>query len=428
MKYNIYSKWIKDEKNNTIILKGVSKTGLEYLGLDLNTITPEMVDFDIQLMKKWKINSVRIPLRDTHWLYNNQYRDIVDLMLNKFNEAGYITILDLHTQGENYGLDPFILREHGIEFWKQVSEKYKDRSIIFFELFNEPHNIEPNVWWNGNEQYYGYKEILHVIRNNTNNICIIGGLDYAFQWNFLKYHDNILKEMKTIPNIALSIHPYGYRGGPIEQGTNTEQIPTVISFPNNNFSGDCSTGFTIPIIDKKNYGWDESFGYLRNTFPIIATEWGLDHDDRVIQGGWYSHDILEYFNKNGISYIAWAWVQDRLSYPSLLDEEFNPTGRAVQYPYGPACSVKENDFYPGPGQLVYNDLHNQHRKLYFKNKTYHYNETDNYNDIIFIIILFFSCILLGLYLVINIFIDKKRNFTSKKIISVPSKINLLTLI
>jgi len=64
-------------------------------------------------------------------------------------------------------------------------------------------------------------------------------------------------------------------------------------------------------------------------FPVVATEWGLDRPDTALQGGWYSNSILQYMNSRNMSYIAWAWVQDRLDYPSLLGEGFEPTGRAV---------------------------------------------------------------------------------------------------
>jgi len=361
------SRWIKDTDNNIVIIKGVSKTGLEYLGLDLDSIIPEMIQFDIKLMNKWHINTVRIPLRDMHWLTNNQYRIKTDNFIASYLSAGYNIILDLHTLGSNQYQDKFIIRSNGndgLEFWSKISKTYKNDKI-FYELFNEPYGISPSTWWYGDNTFYGYKTILNEIRKNTNNICIIGGLDYAYQWKFLANNLNIMNEMKNISNIVLSFHPYGYRGGPTNDGVRTLQIPTVVNYPRNSYIGDCSIGYTIPSIPKTQYGWYESFGYLSEEFPMIATEFGLDRDDTSLQGGWYSNDILEYLGNNSIGYIAWAWTQDRLSYPSLLDKNFEPTGMTYDYPHGPPCGVRDNNYYKGPGAIVFSDLNNRsyERKL-----------------------------------------------------------------
>lgn len=342
-----------DNNNKRIRFKGVSKTGLEYLGLELNSIIPESIDIDILQMNKWKLNTIRIAMRDIHWLYNQQYKNVIDLVIKKFTENNYYIIIDLHLQGENIKQDNFLLREHSKDFWMEVS-KYYNYPNIMFEIFNEPHNISPDVWWNGNDQYYGYKEILVEIRKHSNNICILGGLDYSYQWGFLKYHSNILNELLTFSNIILSSHPYGYRGAPVGNGEGTNQIPYIVKYPTENFSGDCTTGYTLPVVNKESYGWEESFGFLKNDFPMIATEFGLDQEATAIQGGWYVQDLLEYFKKKEIDFIGWAWVPDRLSYPSLITSNFEPTGYANLEPHGPACSVADNNFYKGPGQLVFN--------------------------------------------------------------------------
>lgn len=405
------SRWIKDTNNNTIVLKGVSKPGLEYLGLALDTIIPEMIEYDIQLMNKWHINTVRIPLRDIHWLTNNEYRIKTDNFITSYLAAGYYIILDLHTLGYNPKQDKFLLKSpnnDGLKFWIEISKTYKNDKI-FYELFNEPYGISPLTWWYGDETFYGYKTIINEIRKNSDNICILGGLDYSYQWKFLSYNSNIMTEMSVISNLALSFHPYGYKGGPTTDGLNTEQIPYKINYPNNDYIGDCSIGYTIPTIPKSEYGWYESFGYLSNKFPMIATEFGLDKDDTCIQGGWYSNDILEYFNNNSMSYIAWAWTPNRLSYPSLLDKNLNPTGMAASFPYGPPCGVKQNNYYKGPGKLVFDNLTNNTlgRKLKCNinktgQKSYIFNLKSNYNQ--YYKLLYIVCLLLLTITIIVVFI------------------------
>jgi hypothetical protein len=291
------------------------------------------------------------------------------------------------------------------------------------------------VWWYGNEDYYGYKIIIEQIRKNSENICIIGGLDYSYQWNFLTHYPTIYKEILNAKNLVLSIHPYGYKGGPQIDGISTLQIPFEIEYPKNNFLGDCTLGFSKPMIPKNKYGWKESFGFLFDKIPIIATEFGLDKDDNCLQGGWYMIDILEYFHNNSIGYVAWAWVQSRLSYPSLLDANFQPTGYALESPHGPACGVIENNFYQGPGILVFNDL-----TMNFTSRNLQLIENLETSIYLYIFVLiFFGIFIYLIYLIDNFKIkygqcielnitthrEKKQNITnSLRNRSMSSKVNL----
>jgi hypothetical protein len=350
---------ILNEKGEQVILKGVSRTGLEYSYVDLDAMIPEIIDFDIQLMKKWGFNSIRFPLRDIFWLNDTKYKQKIQYWVNQTLSNNMYAILDLHTQEDHPGLDPFMFRSGGaMTMWIDIAQTYKDIPHIFFEIFNEPHGISSNVWWNGDEDYYGYKEILVAIRRYANNICLIGGLDYAYQFNFVQRNTTLLEQMKSIPNLALSVHPYGYKGIPMNEGEETMQIPTTITENPLNHTGDCHLGVSVPSVPPSQYGWDESFGVFvkQDIFPVIATEWGLDKPDNCIQGGWYNVQILDYLNSLNISYMAWAWVQDRLDYPSLLDIDFLPTGKGSRPTIGPACSGLLNNFYQGPGVLVMNDL------------------------------------------------------------------------
>lgn len=367
---------ILNEKGEVIHLKGVSRTGLEYSYVDLNAMIPETIDFDIQLMKKWGFNAIRFPLRDSFWLNDVAYKEKIQYWVNQTLLHDMWVILDLHTQQDHPGLDPFMYRSgNGLSMWIDIAKTYQTRSHVFFEIFNEPHEISPNVWWNGDDTYYGYKEVLTAIRRHASNICLIGGLDYAYQFNFLQQNKTLLKEIKAFPNLVLSVHPYGYKGVPVDNGTQTQPIPTTLIQPENlnNYTGDCHLGLTIPAVPPSQYGWDESFGFIvqQNLFPVIATEWGLDKPDNCIQGGWYNIEIVRYLNSHNISYMAWAWVQDRLDYPSLLETDFKPTGKGNRDTIGPACSGALNYYYQGPGILVMNDLKTiSHRSMWVEYKHY----------------------------------------------------------
>ena len=355
-------------EDQEIRVRGVSRPGLEYLYVDLPAMIPETIRSDLDRMKEWGFNCVRLPLRDKHWFENSHYREMVDFWVQNIRQQGMISLLDLHNQGDSPALEPFLIRrgkrqKDALLFWEEVSKKYGGFSDVWFEMYNEPHDVSPDIWWNGNGQFYGYKDMLSVIRKNSQNICIMGGLDWAYEWGFLPYQ-SFFQEVLSQTNLVLSTHPYGYRGKPrLPEKTVSEQIPTYVIFPNysDSFSGDCSTGITIPQIDRLDYGWNESFGFFHvsDTFPVIATEFGLDRPDTAIQGGWYITELVRYFDEINMGFVAWAWVQDRLDYPSLLTNEFLPTGMALKNTQGPACSARQNWFYPGPGNLVKTHLSQQ---------------------------------------------------------------------
>lgn len=349
-----------------IFLRGVSRPGLEYLYVDLPAMIPETIQSDLQKMKEWGFNCVRLPLRDKHWFENTNYREMVAFWVQRIRDNGMITLLDLHNQADFTTLQPFLRRLGGkdaLQFWEEIVEIYGNKTDVWFELFNEPHDVSPDIWWNGNHDFYGYKEILNVIRKKSSNICILGGLDWAYEWAFLPYQP-FYNEIKQQSNLVLSTHPYGYRGKPKPHDfTTSEQIPVRLEFPsyNDSFSGDCGQGITIPLLPYSEFGWKESFGFLhiQEIFPVVATEFGLDRPETALQGGWFNQELIRYFNDIKMGYVAWAWIQDRLDYPSLINQDFEPTGRASIYQRGPACSSSQNWFYQGPGHLVWKDLRNQ---------------------------------------------------------------------
>lgn len=361
--FNTIGNKIYDKNHQEFIAKGVSKSGLEYLYIDIKQYTEVIIDFDIKEMKKWNINIVRIPIRDKLWMDYN-YQRIIHYFVDKLWSNSIISILDLHTLGNNYGLDPFMKKDKEMDaykFWKLISIEFKEKEYVWYEIFNEPHNISPKTWWYGDDEYYGYKEIITMIRETTDRIILLGGLDYAYQWKFLEYNKEIYEEMKLNKNIIITTHPYGYKGLPNENGENTIVVPTEIKYPKDeNYIGNCSMGYTIPMVEKGRYGWDESFGYIHNhnIFPVILTEFGLDREDTSIQGGWYSNDLIEYVENKSMGWIAWAWIKDRLDYPSLLQENLEPTGIAMNRE---SCGIKENNYYPGPGLLIYRKLKYQYK-------------------------------------------------------------------
>jgi aryl-phospho-beta-D-glucosidase BglC (GH1 family) len=400
------------ENKNKKIIYGVSKSGLEYLYVDYNRYIEEFISKDLETMYEWGFNCIRIPLRNSHWKFSN-YQKIVNLYIYYAMKYRFIILLDLHTLHQSYGLDTFMIRNSNDldpkEFWKNISITYEPFKNIIYEIFNEPHNISPTVWWNGNDLYYGYKEIIDEIKKYSNQLLIINGLDYGYQLHFIQQNQTLFHELKSYSNIIIGSHPYAYKGFPSFDPSQTMAIQTQKY--NTTL---CKSGYTLPLDNNYSNGWYQSFGYLhiQNHFPILLTEFGLDTYDSSLQGGWYIQELLNYSNTYQIGWIAWAWVADRLDYPSLINEKLLPTGKPTIGRELP-CSVKENQFYQGPGVTIYNHLKLIHshssRKLF-----------DSYH-----ISLFYDLFYLFIFIIIIKMIHTLYRIFYKKLYKIPSLQNMM---
>ena len=95
------------------------------------------------MIKEAGFSSVRINLNpftqmDSQNKINANWLETLDWVVNKSLEAKLMVILDLHeytTMADN----PEAKKEMFLSFWKQIGNRYKDKSAnVVFELLNEP--------------------------------------------------------------------------------------------------------------------------------------------------------------------------------------------------------------------------------------------------------------------------------------------------
>jgi len=284
--YFVVKNTIYTEGGDPYIFRGVDRPSLEW---DPNG--QELSEADYRNMAGWNSNVVRIALNQGFWLetsffHSVTYQATVDQNIEWAKAAGMDVILDLHWSDRN---DPTQEPEQqrmadprSIEFWTSVANKYKGDGRVIFELYNEPHDVTPEVWLNGgrttsgppdNEVYdvVGMQDLYDAVRDaGADNLVIVGGLDYAYN---LAHVTNFRVEGY---NIAYATHPY--------------------DFPN-----------------KQASTWPEAFGYLAATDPIIATEFGDFSCD-----GEYNRELIAYCEERRISWTAWAWFPGSCMFPGLI--------------------------------------------------------------------------------------------------------------
>ena len=180
---------------------------------------------------------------------------------------------------------------HSLTFWQEVAARYKGDGRVFFELYNEPHDVPPDVWLSGGDVGFtvvGMQQLYDAVRAaGADNLVIVGGLDYAFD----------LSHVQSYPvagyNILYATHPYN----------TPERQPAT---------------------------WYGKFGYLADTNPVIATEFG---DGNGSCSPDWDTQIIAYADARKMSWTAWAWFVGGCNFPSLITDwtgTTNPEGAVVK--------------------------------------------------------------------------------------------------
>ncbi len=216
-----------------------------------------------------------------------------------------LIILDYHWSNDSVKQENMApANDTTIAFWRSVAGQYKDFGNVLFELYNEPHDITPDVWLNGNTQYEGMQQMYNLIKNEvkSNNIIIIGGLNWGFDLSFLSLNSKACNNNTTncfikdstgnlAKNIAYNSHPYDKYDA---------------SFAITNLAG------------------------LKDFYPIIYTEFGDNQANDYLNSQWENvyANILNEVNQDNINYTAFAWwvESDNPAFPTLVGGSWqNPT-------------------------------------------------------------------------------------------------------
>ncbi len=299
---------IVDAQGQPVTLLGAARFSLEYRCQG----DGHFKFSDFQAMRAWGMNTVRIPLSSAYWRnLGNQcptYHATVMTAVATAEAAGMYVILDLQRDA------PFSLPQdakHGgaqcplpdatsdLAFWRDVARIYRDDPRVLFDLFGEPHDISWSQWWNGGwitsacfayQRAYTYKALgmpalASAVRAIApRNIIILSGLGWGYDLSGLDQHHAV-----SLGGILYGTHPWDHA---------TVQQPS---------------------------DWTRAFGATARQLPVIATEFGAYN----CQTGYIATEIA-YFERLGMSFLAWAWTTGACKTPGLI---VNWSGAPV-IPYG----------------------------------------------------------------------------------------------
>ena len=252
-----------NQYNESIQLKGISSHGLQWFNYLIT-------DDNIKTLKSWGSNVFRLAMYtkeggyiDNKNIYNDLIKDI-DLVI----ENDMYVIIDWHILSDN---NPNNYVKEAKEFFKKISEKYKDSSNVIFEICNEPNG---NTKWSDIKKYTD--EVIPVIRENSNNIIIVGTPTWS------QDVDSVINNELKYENIMYALHFYS--------GTH------------------------------KDYLRDKAMKAMNNNIPIFISEFGIS--DASGNGGIYIDEANKWFdfiNKYNLSYVNWS-LSDKNESSALLLE------------------------------------------------------------------------------------------------------------
>lgn len=308
-------------KGNRIVEKGTDNT-VTLRGVNIPSMGWGMAEHIYESMTEvydnWHANIIRLPIQPKYWFNGNyennvnisseRYRQYVDDMVRAAQARGKYIILDCHTY--------VMPLNESLEMWKDVAAKYANNSAVLFGLLNEPHDIKPtgvdsergawDVWRNGgqitisNEEVtgVGHQQLLEAIRaTGANNICIAGGLNWAFDISGLADGYDGLE--------------HGYRLTDTADG-----------------NGVIYDSHAYPVKGAKD-SWNKTIGPVRRVAPILIGEWGWDSSDSAISGGDCTSDIWmnqlmnwmddTYGDYDGVPVNWTGWNLHMSSSPRMID-------------------------------------------------------------------------------------------------------------
>ncbi len=288
--------------------------------LNMNRIVERKAD--LLLMKEMDIKTIRLPICFDVWVEQfppydfkmPEYFEAVDSILFWAKENEQNIIIDYqHGQLSDAAFTENAKRL--IAIWKKVATRYKDTDPdkVFFELFNEPHDISLENWL----------AVVHQLISTIRAIApehsiIVGGVDY-----------NGIVGLEELPalidqNIIYTFHFYEpflftHQGA---EWVGNPATTTGIPFPYNAANMPPMASAAANTFGEDHYYWYNYEGqkdYLRRYLETVK-KWSLQHDLPVFCGEWGSHfladqtsrcehaeTVLKYLQELNIPYCYWEW-------------------------------------------------------------------------------------------------------------------------
>jgi endoglucanase len=319
---------ILDANNQVVRIRGANTGMLNWYPYINTSNTRDVTDVSFDAVRTWGFNAVRIPLGEQYWLqsYGCQYpispaayQSNVATIVDRITSRGMLAILDLHwntkfntptcSASQQYMADA----ARALTFWQQVATRFKSDPMVAFDLYNEPHGINWNIWRNGGTVFNsgiwraaGMQEMYNAVRGTgAKNLVFVSGNGWG---NTPPPHDALLSGY----NIVYAAHYYSCPSNP----------PPL---------GDCQLNPYDPAPPGQRL---DAWTPLSLTQPVAVTEFGWPDQN----SGLYNQRVIAWAESRSVSWLAFTWNPDR-RFGLITDlDSFNPTAAGVPVKNGVALN------------------------------------------------------------------------------------------
>lgn len=244
-----------------------------------------------------------------------EYRALIDRFITTLTSNNIPVVLDCHAYAGVY--------QEVIDFWDIAAPKYDGNELVMYGLLNEPVS-DWTVWYEGGTLPFNGEELtciglpalLDRIREVSDNVAVIGGIDWAFDLSGTA-SDNFAKlAQDRSDSLGITVDEY-YRRYALTAG-NRKGRGIVLD---------------THIYSNKPLNWYAAVGEAAKEYPILVGEYNPYFRSGVItdltaQENAFLQKIFGWITENGFSSASWALGAE----PYLTDHSGNITalGEAVR--------------------------------------------------------------------------------------------------
>lgn len=251
-----------------------------------------------EMARSFGANVLRIPVHPVAWRKQGKenYFELLDQAVRWANELDLYLIIDWHSIG-NLETGVFqhpmynTSKAETLNFWRSVAHRYQNiPTVAVYEIFNEPTDyvgqlgkVDWDTWKAFNEQ-----AINIIYAHDRKVIPLVAGFNWAY-------------DLTPVANAPIAHEGVAYAAHPYPQKADK------------------------PWPEE----WEKSWGFVADTYPIIATEIGFmrsglpgAHIPVIDDTGTYGPTLIKYFDRKGISWTVWCFDPD---WPAQMISDWNYT-------------------------------------------------------------------------------------------------------
>lgn len=301
-------RYIKDANGNIVILRGVNRGHFEHSPSgdwgDWNVFDQNEMNQELDNMKSWGINVVRLYTSIEWWIDNTQaqlrdggttsHRDVVKTIIEALASRGMYAVYVPWNVGGNGEQDPLPYPPHTthsevigstedfVNYWSSVAAELGSYSNVIFELYNEPGN---NMFPTAEDEQTWFdtvQQCINTIREITDNLIVVSwrsvyydrGHNSGEKFDFYQRHP--LTGSNLVYTVHIYIHGYGYN----PPSTTYDEIKEAFTWENLNQQD-------VPL-------WIGEIGASLGTGDDTGELTRFENGFKI-------------FNEWGIGYAAWEW-------------------------------------------------------------------------------------------------------------------------